>query len=295
MPMHQYDYIFAIGTIFALLDAYNIGASECDPLLGLWPCTSGQISKVYTDIPDDVANSFATSVSSRSLTLRQAVVAASILEFLGAILAGSRVASTIKNGIISLSVFDGNPGLELLAFTCALVASATWLTIATRNAWPVSTTYSIVSSLAGVGLALGGKDAVQWGWNGGSGLGTIFAGFGIAPAIAGGFGATIFLITKYAVLKRENSVKATMVAAPVIFFTAAAILTLTIGESHLGNLATHELIIVYKGAPNLKLNKLSGQTQALAITMTSLVVAVLALLFWLPFVYCKVVRKDYSQ
>ena len=52
---------------------------------------------------------------------------------------------------------------------------------------------------------------------------------------------------------------------------------------------------MYKGAPNLHLNKLSGQTQALAISMTALVVAVLSLLFWLPYVYCKVVRKDYSE
>lgn len=153
------------------------------------------------------------------------------MEFLGAILAGSRVAGTIKNGIISLSVFDNNPGVELLAFACALVASATWLTIATHNAWPVSTTYSIVSALAGVGVALGGADAVQWGWNDGKGLGTIFAGFGIAPGIAAGFGAVLFLITKYAVLKRQNTVRAALIASPIYFFGVTAILTLTIGES----------------------------------------------------------------
>lgn len=154
------------------------------------------------------------------------------MEFAGAILAGSRVAGTIKNGIIGLSVFQNNPGVELLAFACALVASATWLTIATRNAWPVSTTYSIVSALAGVGVALGGADAVQWGWNDGKGLGTIFAGFGIAPAIAAGFGAVIFLITKYAVLKRKNTIRAALIASPVYFFGVTAILTLTIGTSH---------------------------------------------------------------
>ncbi|KAK5015577.1 Na+/Pi symporter [Cryomyces antarcticus] len=41
--LHQYDYLFATGMLFAFLDAWNIGAN-------------------------DVANSFATSVSSRSLT-----------------------------------------------------------------------------------------------------------------------------------------------------------------------------------------------------------------------------------
>lgn len=61
--LHQFDYIFALGMIFAFLDAWNIGAN-------------------------DVANSFATSVSSRSLTLKQAMMIASVCEFGGAVLVG---------------------------------------------------------------------------------------------------------------------------------------------------------------------------------------------------------------
>lgn len=58
MYLHQFDYLFAIGTIFAFLDAWNIGAN-------------------------DVANSFATSVSSRSLTYIQAMFIGSVMEFTG--------------------------------------------------------------------------------------------------------------------------------------------------------------------------------------------------------------------
>lgn len=176
--------------MFCALDAFNIGAN-------------------------DVANSFATSVSSKSLTLRQACLAAALCEFLGAVLVGARVASTIKNGIISLSLFDGNAGVQMLAFTCALVTSASWLMICTRYSWPVSTTYSIVSALAGVGVAVGGKDAVQWGWNGGKGLATIFAGFLIAPGISAGFGAILFLLAKYCVLTRKDSIRAVFIAGPL--------------------------------------------------------------------------------
>ncbi|WWD03280.1 hypothetical protein V865_001331 [Kwoniella europaea PYCC6329] len=255
MPyMHQYDYIFAIAILFAALDAFNIGAN-------------------------DVANSFATSVSSRSLTLRQACLAAAVMEFLGAVLVGAKVAGTIKNGIISLSAFQSNAGVEMLGFTCALVASATWLMIATRNSWPVSTTYSIVSALAGVGVAIQGKDAVQWGWNGSKGIAAIFAGFIIAPGISAGFAAVVYLITKYAVLERKNSIRAGMMIAPVYFFTVAAVLTMS---------------IIYKGAPSLKLDKLSQTTIALAIVLTGLVVAILSILFWLPYVHAKVVKKDYT-
>jgi len=67
--------------------------------------------------------------------------------------------------------------------------------------------------------------------------------------------------------------------SPVYFFVVIAVLTMS---------------IVYKGSPSLKLDKLPGSTIALAITMTALVVAVLAMIFWLPYVYCKVVRHDYT-
>lgn len=59
----QYSYIFGVGMVFAFLDAWNIGAN-------------------------DVANAFATSVSSRSLTMPQAMGIAVVMEFTGAVLAG---------------------------------------------------------------------------------------------------------------------------------------------------------------------------------------------------------------
>lgn len=63
------------------------------------------------------------------------------------------------------------------------------------------------------------------------------------------------------------------------FFIAASVCTMS---------------IIYKGAPNLGLDKLPGSTVAGAIVGTGAVVAILSALFWIPYVYCKVVRKDYS-
>ncbi|KAG6908371.1 hypothetical protein DXG01_004869 [Tephrocybe rancida] len=238
----------------AALDAFNIGAN-------------------------DVANSFATSVSSKSLTLRQACLAAAVCEFLGAVLVGARVADTIKNGIIKLTVFEGNAGVQLLAFTVALSVSAIWLMIATRLSWPVSTTYSIIAAVTGVGVALGGPEAVNWGWNGGKGLATIFAGLAIAPAISAGFAAVTYLFVKYGLLARKNPVMYTLIFSPLVFFTVTAVLTMS---------------IIYKGAPSLGLTKLPKSTTAIAIVGSSLVIAALSIIFWLPYVYCKVVRKDYT-
>ena len=76
MALDQYTFVFAIGTFFALLDAYNNGASK-------YP--SQYITWSVSDELDDVANAWATSVSSRSVSYRQAMIFGTIFEMLGAI------------------------------------------------------------------------------------------------------------------------------------------------------------------------------------------------------------------
>ncbi|KAG9050284.1 Na+/Pi symporter [Tulasnella sp. UAMH 9824] len=253
MPYHQYDYIFALGLIFAFADSYGIGAN-------------------------DVANSFATSVGSRSLTLGQAVILAAIMEFVGAISAGARVTSTIRNNIIDINLFKNDPAVLMLGMLCALVGSSVWVLGATKLRFPVSTTHSIVGAVIGVGIAAGGTDAVKWGWKG-NGVATVFASWGIAPLVSGGFASIIYLVTKFGIMERQNSTILALWSGPFFFFTTTAILT---------------MVIVYKGSPNLGLDKLSGQTTALAIVMTALVVGILAILFWVPYVHAKVVKGDYT-
>ena len=96
-----------------------------------------------------MANSFATSVASRSLTLKQAMCIASVMEFAGAMLVGSRVTDTIRTKVISIELFESDPSVLMLGMVCAIAGSATYLTIATKFTMPVSTTHSIM----GVGLS----------------------------------------------------------------------------------------------------------------------------------------------
>ncbi|KAH8810988.1 putative sodium/phosphate symporter [Xylogone sp. PMI_703] len=255
MPkLHEYDYIFAIGTLFAMLDAYNNGAN-------------------------DVANSWATSVSSRSVTYRQAMVLGTVFEMLGAITVGARTADTIKNGIIPNAAFRGDAGVQMLAFTCALAAASSWVMWCTRHSAHVSSTYSLISAVAGVGVATVGAAKVQWGWNDGKGLGAIFAGLGIAPIVSGGFGASIFMLIKLVVLIRKNPVPWGVYSSPFFFLVAGTLCTLS---------------IVYKGSPNLGLNKKPGWYIA-AVTMgTGGGVALLSAIFFLPFLYSRIIKKDHS-
>lgn len=89
-----------------------------------------------------------------------------VFEMTGALAVGARTASTIKNGIIPLAAFQGNAPVQLLAFTCAAAGASIWVMWCTRHNAHVSSTYSLVSSIAGVGVATVGVKGVQWGWNG---------------------------------------------------------------------------------------------------------------------------------
>ncbi|OAA55219.1 Phosphate transporter [Niveomyces insectorum RCEF 264] len=252
MVLHQYDYVFAIGTLFAMLDAYNNGAN-------------------------DVANSWATSVSSRSISYRQAMVLGTVFEMLGAITVGARTADTIKNGIIPNTAFQNNAGVQMLAFTCALAASSSWVMWCTRHSAHVSSTYSLISAVAGVGVATVGAANVKWGWNDGKGMGAIFAGLGIAPIISGGFAAAIFMLIKLVVHIRKNPVRWAVWTSPFFFLIAGTICTLS---------------IVYKGSPSLGLASKPPWYIA-AVTMgVGGGLFVLSWIFFVPYLHTRILRRD---
>ena len=94
---------------------------------------------------NDVANAMGTSVGTKSLTVKQAIIIAMVFEFAGAYLAGGEVTDTIRKGIVDLAVFKENNRPDALAFgmIASLLAAGTWLMIASIFGWPVSTTHSI--------------------------------------------------------------------------------------------------------------------------------------------------------
>jgi sodium-dependent phosphate transporter len=83
-----------------------------------------------------------------------------VFEMLGAITVGARTADTIKNGIIPNSAFKGDAGVQMLAFTCALAAASSWVMWCTRHSAHVSSTYSLISAVAGVGVATVGAVSI---------------------------------------------------------------------------------------------------------------------------------------
>jgi sodium-dependent phosphate transporter len=228
---------------------------------------------------DDVANQWATSVSSRSISYPAAMLLDLIFEVVGATTVGSRNADTIKNGIIPLSAFGGNAGVQMLGFTCAVAAAGAWVLWCTRHSAHVSSTYSLISAVAGVGVALAGANNVQWGWNGGQGMGAIFSGLVMAPVVSAGFGATIFLLIKYLVHARKNPALWAVYTSPFWFLIASTICTLS---------------IVYKGSPSLGLDKKEPWYIATVALGTGFGVALLSALFFMPYIYTVIIKKDYT-
>jgi len=135
--MSQEYYILIIGYIFGFYMAWNIGAN-------------------------DVANSMASSVGAKAITIRQAIFLAGILNIIGAVFIGSHVTNTIRKGIVSTDIMT-DPHVALIGALSALLAAALWVSFATWKSLPVSTTHSIVGAMIGFGIMAGGFSVINWG------------------------------------------------------------------------------------------------------------------------------------
>ncbi len=129
---------------------------------------------------NDVANAMGTSVGSKAITIRQAVVIAIIFEFTGAFLAGGEVTQTIRKGIIDPLALDGQPELLVFGMMASLLAAGTWLLVASYAGWPVSTTHSIVGAIVGFAAVGISMEAVNW-----AKVGNIAASWVVSPVVAG--------------------------------------------------------------------------------------------------------------
>ncbi len=181
---------------------------------------------------NDVANAMATSVGSGALRIKQAVVLAAIFEFAGAYLAGGEVTKTIRKGIIEADAFNADPNLLIWGMLAALLAAGTWLAIASRKGWPVSTTHSIVGAVVGFAAVGIGMDAVNWGK-----VGTIVMSWVVSPLLAGTLAFIVFRSIQKLILNAENPVESAIKYGPYYLFLVGfviALVTIKKGLKHVG-------------------------------------------------------------
>ena len=181
---------------------------------------------------NDVANAMGTSVGSRAITIKQAIIIAVIFEFLGAWLAGGEVTNTIRKGIIDPELLRDDPQLLVYGMLAALLAAATWLLVASMRGWPVSTTHSIVGAIVGFAVAGLGAAAVDWG-----AVGKIAASWVVSPLLSGTIAFTLFKSVQHLIFEAQDPFAAAKRYVPMYIFLvgfAVTMVTLTKGLKHVG-------------------------------------------------------------
>ncbi|MBS0012863.1 MAG: inorganic phosphate transporter [Desulfobacterales bacterium] len=149
---------------------------------------------------NDVANSMASAVGAKAITLRQAIFIAGILNIVGAAFIGSHVTDTIRKGIVSPDVLN-DPHVALVGALSALLAAALWVSFATWKSLPVSTTHSIVGAMIGFGIVTGGFSVINW-----SGLGAVVASWVISPVFSMVIAFVMFKVIVRIILSRPDPV-----------------------------------------------------------------------------------------
>ncbi len=179
---------------------------------------------------NDVANAMGTSVGSRALTIKQAIIVAMIFEFCGAYLAGGEVTETVKSGIVDASAIP--PELMVLGMMSALLAAGTWLLVASTRGWPVSTTHSIVGAVIGFAAVGISVDAVHW-----DRVGPIVASWVVSPVLSGAVAFGLFISVQKLIIDTDNPFQNAKRFVPLYMFLTGfmvSIMTLSKGLKHIG-------------------------------------------------------------
>ena len=196
----------ALATVFGFFAAWGIGAN-------------------------DVANAMSTSIGSRALTIKQALLIAGVFEFSGAVLAGGEVTKTIRKGMVDSSYFVGQPEILIYGMLSALLATGTWLLIASRKGWPVSTTHSIVGAIVGFSVVAVGFESVKW-----AKIGIIVGSWVISPIFSGIVAYLVFSSITWLILTRDDPLERARKYAPFYIFLTIfliALVTMLKGFKHI--------------------------------------------------------------
>jgi PiT family inorganic phosphate transporter len=151
----------------------------------------------FTNGLTDAPNAIATVVSTRVMTPIQAVIMASVMNIIGAIVTGTAVAATIGQDIIKPEAI----GLHTVA--AALLTVIIWTMVAWKFGIPTSETHELLAGLAGAGLAAAGPSVLIWdGWI------KVLLGLVISTVVGFGFGYLVMnIINRIFYRQRPSTVK----------------------------------------------------------------------------------------
>lgn len=215
--------IIFIAATFAFLMAWGIGAN-------------------------DVSNAMGTSVGTKTLTIKQAIIVAMIFEFAGAYFAGGEVVDTIKDRVVDCTAIA--PGDLIIGMISSMLAAGLWLIIASFYSWPVSTTHSIIGGIVGFGIVTSGVGSIKW---------NMFAGITgswvITPVIAGVIAFMLFLHIQKFIFCRFHPFKHAKRLAPWYVFLTILIIA---------------IVTIQKGLKHINIHLSTGEAWMLSIVVAAL-------------------------
>lgn len=188
--------ILITGYVFGFYMAWNIGAN-------------------------DVANSMASAVGAKAITIRQAIFIAGILNLAGAVFIGGHVTETIRNGIIAPGAIT-DPRLTLIGALSALLAAALWVSFATWKSLPVSTTHAIVGAMVGFGIMAGGWRVINWGQ-----LGAVVGSWIVSPLFSLAIAFVMFKVIVRFVTSCPDDFQRALTLAPLFIGLAMFVVVLS--------------------------------------------------------------------
>ncbi|MCS0672786.1 inorganic phosphate transporter [Cytobacillus firmus] len=158
----------------------------------------------------DTANAIATSVSTKALKPRHAIILAAVMNFVGA-MTFTGVAKTITKDIVDPFTLQ-NGSLVILA---ALIAAIFWNLLTWYYGIPSSSSHAIIGSIAGAAIAAAGFSALNY-----QGFLKILQALIFSPLIAFAVGFIVYSIFKI-VFKNNNLTKTNRNFRLIQIFTAA--------------------------------------------------------------------------
>jgi PiT family inorganic phosphate transporter len=207
---------------------------------------------------NDLANVMSTTMGSKAITARQAMLIAIIFEFAGAFIGGTGVTETMRDGIINTSQLSEQPLILIEGMLGVLLACTIWMNLASYIGVPVSITNALVGSMVGFGAVVLGTDAIHW-----DQVSRIAISWVTSPLISGITGYMLFISIQQTIFVKSNPLAKAKIYIPIYLFLIGSILS---------------FITVFKGLHHFGIH--FNFKQNLAVTLaTSIVITLIGMVF----------------
>lgn len=207
---------------------------------------------------NDLANVMSTTMGSKAVTVKQAMIIAIVFEFAGAFLGGNEVTETMRDGIINTSQLSEQPLIMIEGMLGVLLACTIWMNLASYIGVPVSITNALVGSMVGFGAVVLGPDAVHW-----DQVGRIAISWITSPMISGITAYLLFISIQQTIFVKSNPLAKAKIYIPIYLFLVGCILS---------------FITVFKGLSHFDIHL--NFKQNLAVTLaTSIIITIIGMIF----------------